>query len=82
MYHLLVHIGWVDLDFEYSIHCLPSSASADSNLAEAAEKHGKIVEYPDQSLPNPAARAKGTPCKYVVPQHSCSLQIGFYRVVT
>ena len=58
MYHLLV--DWVD---EFLVlHCLPNSARADGNLAEAAGQGGKRAEHPNQSKPNPCPRADGTPC--------------------
>ena len=40
-------------------HCLPDSAWADGNLAELAEQLGKMVEYPNQSQPNPGPCADG-----------------------
>ena len=47
-------------------HCLPNSAWANGNLAEAARQLGKIVEHPTQSQPNPGLRADGTPCILLV----------------
>ena len=43
-------------------HCLPDSAWADGNLAEAAGQLGKLVEHRNQSQPNPGLRSLGTPC--------------------
>ena len=41
-------VGWVDLDFESSIHhYLPDFAWADGNLAEGAGLLGKMVENPN-----------------------------------
>ena len=37
-------LGWVDLNFECMLHCLPNSAWADGNLTEAAVQLGKMVE--------------------------------------
>ena len=41
--------------------CPPHSSWTDRNLAEAAGHLGKVVEQPNQSQPNPGARADGTP---------------------
>ena len=43
-------------------HCLPNSAWADGNLAEAAGQLGKMVEHRNQSQPNPGLSSLGTPC--------------------
>ena len=43
-------------------HCLPDSAWADGNLAEAAEQLVKMVEHRNQSQPNPGPQGHGTPC--------------------
>ena len=40
-------------------HCLPDSAGANGNLAEA---DGQLMKHPNQSQPNPGLRADGTPC--------------------
>ena len=41
---------WLGL---WVLHCLPDSAWADGNLAEAAGELGKMVEHRNQSQPNP-----------------------------
>ena len=46
-------------------HCLPNSAWADWNLAEAAVQLGKMVEHPNQSQPNPGLRADESPCRWI-----------------
>ena len=43
-------------------HCLPDSAWADGNLAEAAGQLGKMVVHRNQSQPNPGLSSLGTPC--------------------
>ena len=43
-------------------HCLPDSAWADGNMAEAAGQLGKMGEHSNESKPNPVARADGSPC--------------------
>ena len=60
--HVLV--DWVLSTWISSVplHCLPDSAWADGNLAEAAGQLGKMVEHRNQSQPNPGLRAHGTPC--------------------
>ena len=52
-------LGWVDLNF---VCCLPNSAWADGNLAEAAGQMGKKVEHPNQSQPNPGPLPDESPC--------------------
>ena len=42
-------------------NCLPDSAWADGNLAEAAGQLGKMVEHPNQVQPNSGPQADGTP---------------------
>ena len=43
--HLLVHLGWVDLEFDIPLSlCLPYSTWIDVNLAEAVGHLGKITE--------------------------------------
>ena len=41
--------------------CLPDSAWADGNLAEAAGQLGQMVEHRNQSQPNPGLREHATP---------------------
>ena len=43
-------------------HCLPNSAWADGNLADAAGQLGQMVEHRNQSQPNPGIQAHGRPC--------------------
>ena len=43
-------------------NCLPNSALADLNLAEAAGQLGKTVEHRNQSQHNPGLSSLGTPC--------------------
>ena len=51
-------------------HCLPDSAWADGNLAEAAGQLGKMVEHRNHSPPNPGLGSLGTPCRYEVGNES------------
>ena len=44
-------------------HCLPDSARADGNLAEAAGQLGKMVVHRNQSQPNPGISSLGTTCR-------------------
>ena len=44
-------------------HCLPNSAWADGNLAEAARSWARWVKHQNHSQPNPCLRAHGTPCR-------------------
>ena len=43
-------------------HCLPDSAWADGNLAEAAGQLGKMVEHKNQSQPNRGSPGDVSPC--------------------
>ena len=47
-------------------HCLPDSAWADGNMAEAARQLDKFVEDRNQSQHNPGLRGHGTPCSDVL----------------
>ena len=49
-----LRLGFVDLNV---FHCLPDSAWADGNLAEAS---GQLVEDPNQGQPNPVPRVDRT----------------------
>ena len=56
--HLLVDLGWVDLDFECSTVCqiLPGLIMAG--------QLGKMVEHRNQSHLNQGLRPDGTPCTF------------------
>ena len=47
------HLGWVDIHWVIpNFQCLHSSARANGNVADLAEKLGKIVEHLNQSQNN------------------------------
>ena len=56
-YALRPGLTWI-----WMLHCLPSFAWADGNLAEAAVQLDKMMEHPNQSQPNPGLRADESPC--------------------
>ena len=59
-------------------YCLPYSAWADGNFAEAAGQLVKMVEHPNQSQPNLVGpRADGTPCTNPFITNKCDFQIAF-----
>ena len=61
MSHLLMHLGWVDLNFE--CYTVSNTAWPDGNLAEAAELCSWAIWWNTQtSQPNPGPRAHGTSC--------------------
>ena len=60
--HLVTDLRWVDNDLACSTVCLPNSAWADEDLAEAAEQLSNMVEHPNPSQPDPDLRAEETPC--------------------
>ena len=47
-------------------HCLPNSASADGNFAEAAGQMGKVLEHPNQSQPNPGPLPDESHCSNMI----------------
>ena len=53
-------LGWLEF---CAFHCLPNSAWADGNLAEAARSWARWVKHQNHSQPNPCLRAHGTPCR-------------------
>ena len=68
--HLLVHLGWVDLDFQCSTICLILPRLMGIWQKRLGSRAG-WRNNSNQSQTNPSARADGTPCTKTVPRRRC-----------
>ena len=79
--HLVVHLGWVDLEFESST-VLPNCPAAPAKFPPAQAESGRQWNTQISSQPNPGARPDEPPCRVDFLRANGSFICGFYCKAT